>query len=69
MIDGVTSQPFSAVTLPPFEGEQSFKREIIEHSRKRYATIRTKKEEAPVAESVPRPKETPNQLDLFSSSS
>jgi hypothetical protein len=68
MIDGVASRPFSAVTLPSFEGERSFKREIIEQSRKRYATFRKKKEEAPVTESVHGPKETPNQLDLFSSS-
>ncbi len=69
MIDGVTSQPFSAVTLPPFQREASFKREIIEHSRKRYATFRKITDEAPIAESVPRHDEPPSQLDLFSASS
>jgi hypothetical protein len=69
MIDGVTSRPFSAVTLPAPEVKESFKRDIIEQSRKRYATRRQKKEEAPITESVPRPEETSNQLDIFSSSS
>jgi hypothetical protein len=34
MIDGVTSVPFSAVSLPLPEYKESFKAEIIEHSRK-----------------------------------
>ena len=38
MIDGVTSQPFSAVTLAAPEIKESFKKEIIEQSRKRYTT-------------------------------
>jgi RAB protein geranylgeranyltransferase component A len=58
----------SAATLADFKIGQSFKREIIEQSRKRYATIRKKVEEAPVTECVHPPKEIPNQLDLFSSS-
>ena len=44
MIDGVTSRPFSAETLPAPEIRQSFKEEIIEQSRKRYATVRKKAE-------------------------
>lgn len=38
MIDGISSQPFSAVTLPPIaKPEVSFVREIVEHSRKKFA--------------------------------
>lgn len=40
MVNGVTSRPFSAVTLPPPEKERSYKREITELSRKRYARPR-----------------------------
>jgi len=41
MIDGVSSNPFSAQTLPPFpELKQSFKKEIIESSREKYGTPR-----------------------------
>ncbi len=42
MIDGVTSQPFSATTLPPIEQPlTSFKEEIIKFSRQMYARPRT----------------------------
>jgi hypothetical protein len=38
MIDGVTSQPFSATTLPPIKDlEKSFVKEIIENSRKNFS--------------------------------
>jgi DNA helicase HerA-like ATPase len=40
MIDGVTSRPFSAVTLPPPEGARSFKEEIIALSRRKYGRPR-----------------------------
>jgi len=40
MVNGVTSRPFSAVTLPPPEKERSYKREITELSRKGYARPR-----------------------------
>src|SRR5581483_10725032 len=46
-IDGVTSQPFSATTLPPIERPiVSFKKEIFEHSRAAYARPRREVEEA-----------------------
>jgi len=46
MIDGVGSPPFSAVTLPPIVPlGPSFKDQIIEHSRRTYATPRAKVEE------------------------
>jgi hypothetical protein len=41
MIDGVTSQPFSAITLRLREINTSHKEEIIEFSRKRYTRPRT----------------------------
>lgn len=40
MVDGVTSQPFSATTLPLPHIEQSYKPIIIEHSRKKYSLPR-----------------------------
>ena len=42
MIDGVTSAPFSATTLPPFEKPiVSYVKEIIDHSRATYANPRS----------------------------
>ena len=40
MIDGKTSQPFSAITLAPSEKGQSFKEEIIKFSQEKYAKPR-----------------------------
>lgn len=46
MIDGVTSAPFSAVTLPPIErGAVSFREKILAHSRERFARPRALVEE------------------------
>lgn len=46
MIDGVTSQPFSATTLPPIEKNPvSFKEDIIAASRSQYAHPKEKVEE------------------------
>jgi hypothetical protein len=44
MIDGVTSDAFSATTLPPPEKGRSYKAEIIEQSRERYAKTRAEVE-------------------------
>ncbi len=44
MIDGATSQPFSAVTLAPPERKTSYKAEIIKLSRERYAKTRKEAE-------------------------
>lgn len=44
MVNGVTSRPFSAVTLPSPCKEKSYKKEIIELSRKRYARPRKEAE-------------------------
>jgi energy-coupling factor transporter ATP-binding protein EcfA2 len=42
MIDGVSSAPFSATTLPPIkEPETSFRQAVIDLSRKQFATDRT----------------------------
>jgi CxxC-x17-CxxC domain-containing protein len=40
MIDGITSQPFSAVTLPPIGKSEHQKEKIIKLSRERYAESR-----------------------------
>ena len=45
MIDGVSSQPFSAQTLPPIEkSEISYKKEVIESSRSQFARTRAEVE-------------------------
>lgn len=47
MIDGIGSHPFSATTLPPIAPpDMSLREDVIEYSRKTYATPRTKVEEA-----------------------
>ena len=45
MIDGVTSEPFSAKTLAPVDSGESFKNTIIQVSRERYANPRKNVEE------------------------
>ncbi len=40
MIDGTTSRPFSAKTLPPPKAKASLKEEIVEHSRVKYGRPR-----------------------------
>ncbi len=40
MIDGATSKPFSAVTMPPREPLQSYKEEVISQSRKKFGRKR-----------------------------
>ncbi len=46
MVDGVTSRPFSAVTMPPlkFETDPSIQSSIIQHSRANYGRSRAKVE-------------------------
>jgi len=41
MIDGITSQPFSAATLPPVERNRSYKNKIIDFSRKQFTKPRS----------------------------
>ncbi|MEK7187490.1 MAG: hypothetical protein AAB691_01420, partial [Patescibacteria group bacterium] len=45
MVDGITSRPFSATTLPPFQVKSSLPEEIIQASRSRYGNPREKVEE------------------------
>ncbi|MAG29020.1 hypothetical protein CL632_02650 [bacterium] len=45
MIDGISSQPFSATTLPPIEGKTENKEKMVSVSRERYATEREVVEE------------------------
>jgi len=48
LIDGTTSQPFSAITLAPYAATCSLKESIIEHSRKQYGKERIKVEKSTV---------------------
>jgi len=50
MIDGVTSKPFSAVTLPPFKNMEQNRNEIIENCRKLYARPKAEVEKDILAE-------------------
>ncbi|MFA5086514.1 MAG: CxxC-x17-CxxC domain-containing protein [Candidatus Paceibacterota bacterium] len=45
MIDGLTSRPFSAETLPPAIPGDDYEREIIEFSRRKYGTLKESVEE------------------------
>jgi DNA-directed RNA polymerase subunit RPC12/RpoP len=45
MIDGITSQPFSAITLHPIATRTGSEQKVIAQSRERYAGIRSKIEE------------------------
>jgi DNA-directed RNA polymerase subunit RPC12/RpoP len=45
MIDGITSQPFSAITLHPIATRTGSEQKVITQSRERYAGIRSKIEE------------------------
>ncbi len=45
MIDGVTSDPFSAMTLPPISNRTSNREKVIKVSRERYAQSRVQVEE------------------------
>ena len=40
MIDGITSQPFSAQTLPPLEDKKQYQEDIIKNCRTLYARPR-----------------------------
>lgn len=65
MIEGVTSRPFSAVTLPYPETGKSFKQEIINCSRKSYATILKKDGREFTAGNPPETEKNCSQLNLF----
>ncbi len=61
MIDGVSSRPFSACTLPPFSGQHSLKERIIEVSRSTYARTRQEVEQHLPSRINPAPKESAGQ--------
>src|SRR3989344_3975090 len=64
MIDGISSKPFSATTLPPVPSvSESFKNEVIEYSRKTYSQPRSEVETAISARYVPKepPKAPPRE--------
>ena len=62
MIDGLSSQPFSATTLPPIaQPEASYVKEIIDASREQFARPRAMVEEMIVAFHEPTPKPTPQK--------
>lgn len=65
MVDGITQRPFSARTLPPFKPpELSFRKEVIENSRKQYAVEREKVEKEILA-FIGEIKEPPQRLKLY----
>lgn len=66
MIDGVTSQPFSAETLPAPELKESFKGEIMKRSREKYATRWTEIKKEIHSAAPLEPDKSQNQLGLFS---
>jgi hypothetical protein len=63
LIDGVPSQPFSAVTLPPQAKKTPHKSEIIALSRTRYAKPRRQVEQE-ILFAPPRPPSGPTQRRL-----
>lgn len=65
MIDGHTSQPFSAVTLPPFASNESFKPEIISLSRASYGKVKDRKESQIGMESQTENRESSGQQKLI----
>jgi type IV secretory pathway TraG/TraD family ATPase VirD4 len=64
LIDGKTSEPFSAITLPPPEKEKSFREEIIRLSRKKYAKPRQEVEREILFDSPPPPKSYAQRLPI-----
>ncbi len=70
MIDGLSSQPFSATTLPPIaQPDSSYVKEIIDASREQYAKPRALVEEVIVAFHEPTPKSSPQKTSSSTSSS
>lgn len=64
MIDGATSQPFSATSLPPQIKTGSLKEKVIELSRKKYGNERTTVEKS-IFERHPKPVEENKETGLF----
>ena len=64
LIDGTTSQPFSAITLPPQPKTDSLKEKVIELSRKKYGRERAMVEKN-IFERYQRPVEKNKEQGLF----
>jgi hypothetical protein len=64
MIDGATSQPFSAVALPPQAINDSLKEKVIEVSRKKYGKERELVEKD-IFKQHPRQEEENKEKGLF----
>ncbi|MHC4138765.1 MAG: type IV secretory system conjugative DNA transfer family protein [Planctomycetota bacterium] len=65
MIDGVTSKPFSATSLPPPERGPSHKKELIKLSRKRYGRKRVEVEKGIIFKDDTETKSNTIQESLF----
>jgi hypothetical protein len=65
MIDGVTSRPFSAITIPPLEIRTSHKTKVIETSRAKFARIRAEVERGIMADRVLDSKSTVRQMRIL----
>jgi hypothetical protein len=65
MIDGVSSNPFSAITLPPQEVKASHQDRILEVSRKRYARSRNEVEKEILARRISEEKPALRQTRIF----
>jgi hypothetical protein len=65
MIDGVTSRPFSAVTLPPSITQTSHKTMLVEASRTKFARIRAEVEREIMASRVLDSKPTSRQMRIL----
>jgi len=65
MINGVTSRPFSAITLPPPEVKTSHKSEVIEASRMKFGRPRSAVEREILARKVVEEKPPHPQMRIF----
>jgi hypothetical protein len=65
MINGVTSNPFSAITLPPPEVKTSHKTKIIEASRMKFGRPRAEVEREIMARRVLEEKSSCPQMRIF----
>lgn len=65
MINGVTSRPFSAITLPPPEIKTSHKKKIIKRSRKKFARPRAEVEREIIEKGVMERKSLTRQASFF----
>jgi len=66
MIDGVSSMPFSAVTLPAYKQEASHASEVVEASRMKYGMARKDVERDMIYRCFTQASERDNQGSLFS---